>query len=434
MTATIRRGSTVDDAEGGRRRRLETTTEKLRLLQIVLLVACAVCGAIAAGAVQLRIAATEEIEERTEPLSADAVDVYRALADADAAVAQRFLRPGPGSPELTAQYERQIMAAATSLARAGTLSRRDSLTADRITDIAVQLPVYTRLVERALGAVDGPARVARLKEASALMQSTILRRAEAFQRTESQRLDSQYRQAGALPWLAVAAGATTLLALVGAQVMLTRKTRRLVNLGILAAGAVVVGLGSWWALALSASDGHLADSHRHSQAVSDALGPAQIAARQARASEILALVADDPEAYEGDYSARMQRLSRAGGAGGALGAARRLIPDGAGRQRVADTVADAQAWLLTHGGILDLHTARRYEAAVDLAVGSAQTASAAIDDRLAEAVDIERQAFTTDVRQAEDALAGLVPGTIALMVLAASAAALGIGQRLKEYR
>lgn len=433
MTATIRRRSTVDDGEGRRRRRLETTVDKLHLLQIVLLVACVVCGAVAAGAVQIRIASTKEIEERTEPLSADAVDVYRALADADASVAQRFLGYGD-SPDLTARYAAEITKAATSLARAGTLSRRNSLTADRITDIAVQLPVYTGLVERALREVDGRARVAKLKDASALMQSTILRRAEAFQRTESQRLDSQYRQAGALPWLAVAAGATTLLVLVGAQVMLTRKTRRLVNLGVLAAGAVVVGLGSWWALALSASDGHLADSHRHSQAVSDALGPAQIAARQARASEILALVADDPKAYQGDYSARMQRLSRAGGAGGALGAARRLIPDQAGRQRVADTVADARAWLDTHGEIVALHTERRYQAAVNLAMGAAETSSAAIDHRLAEAVDIERQAFTTDVRQAEDALAGLVPGTMALMILAAGAAALGIGQRLKEYR
>lgn len=67
MTATIRRSSTVDDGDGHRRRRLETTADKLRLLQIVLLVACAVCGAVAAGAVQIRIASTKEIEERTEP-------------------------------------------------------------------------------------------------------------------------------------------------------------------------------------------------------------------------------------------------------------------------------------------------------------------------------------------------------------------------------
>ena len=433
MTTTLRRGPTVDDGGRRRRRRLETTTEKLRLLQIVLMVACVVCGAVAAGAVQLRINATREIEQRTEPLSADAVDVYRALADADAAVAQGFLQEGTASAALIAGYKGQIAVAATSLARAGTLSRRNSLTADRITDIAVQLPVYTGLVERALGQ-ENPRRIATLGEASALMQSTILRRAEAFQRTESQRLDTQYQRAGAVPWLAIAAGTTSLLSLLGAQLMLTRRTRRLVNLGVFGAGAVVVGVGAWWALALSASDGHLADSRRHSQAVSDALGPAQIAARQARASEILALVADDPKAYEGDYSARMQRLSRADGAGGALGAARRLIPDQEGQKRVADTVTDAKAWLLAHGRIHKLQKAGEYQEAVKLAIGPAEDASAAIDDRLAEAVDIERRAFGADVRQARDALTGLVPGTMALMLLAAGAAALGIGQRLKEYR
>ena len=433
MTTTLRREPAVDDGERRRRRRLETTTEKLRLLQIVLMVACVVCATVAAASLQLRITATTEIEQRTEPLSADAVDVYRALADADAAVAQQFLA-GTDSLALTARYENDIRNAATSLARAGTLSGRNSLTADRITDIAVQLPMYTGLVERALRESDPRARIAKLKEASALMQSTILRRAEAFQRTESQRLDSQYRRAGALPALAVAAGATSLLALLGAQVILTRRTRRLVNVGVLAAVAVVVGLGCWWAFALSASDDHLADSRRHSQSVSDALGQAQIAARQARASEILALVADDHKNYEADYSARMLRLSRANGAGGALGAAARLIPDQAGRDRVADTVADAQAWLVTHGHIHDLHEKGRYQGAVDLALGAAESSSSAIDGRLAQAVDIERRAFGTDVRQAEGALAGLVPGTVALMVLAAGAAAWGVGQRLKEYR
>lgn len=433
MTSTIRRRSTVDDGEARRRRRLDTTTEKLRLLQIVLIVACVVCGAVAAGAVQLRIAATRQIQVRTEPLSADAVDVYRALADADAAVAQGFLQEGAESSTLMAHYERRIADAAASLTRAATLSPRNSLTADRITDIAVQLPVYTGLVERARGQTN-PRRIATLGDASSLMQSTILRRAEAFQRTESQRLDTEYRRAAAAPWLAIAAGATSVLALLGAQLMLTRRCRRLVNVGILAAGAVVVGLGSWWTLALSASDGHLADSHRHSQAVSDALGPAQIAARQARASEILALVADNPGADKEDYPARMQRLSRANGAGGALGAARRLIPDQAGGKRVADTVADAREWLVIHDQIDLLHEAGNYKQAVNLALGSAETAWADIDRRLAEAVEIERRAFGTDVRQAEDALAGLVPGTVALMVAAAGAAAFGVGQRLKEYR
>lgn len=419
-------------AGGGRRRRLDTTAERLRLLQIMLMVTSVVCGAVAAGAVQVRMTETREIEQRTEPLSADAVDVYRALADADAAVAQRFLRPDNAPPELVTRYEGGITNAATSLTRAGTLTRRNSLTADRITDISVQLPMYAALVERAL--VDSAGRLAALKSASALMQSTILRRAEAFQRTESQRLDTQYRRAGALPRLALAAGATSLLALLGAQVMLTRKTKRLFNLGLLAASAVVLGVALWWTFALSASDDHLADSRRHSQSVSDALGQAQIAARQARASEILALVTDEPDTYEEEYSARMQRLSRADGAGGALGAARRLIPDQEGQSRVTETVADARSWLLIHGQIHELHRANRDQEAVNLALGSAETESAAIDGRLAQAVDSERHAFGADIQQAEHALDGLVPGTVALMLVAAGAGAVGIGQRLKEYR
>lgn len=435
MTTVQRRSpppSGVTD-RAGRRRRLDTTTERLRLLQIVLMVVCVVCGAVAAGAIQSRIAATKEIEERTEPLSADAVDVYRALADADAEVAQHFLRENPGSPAARAPYEAGITEAETSLTRAATLSARDSLAADRIEDIAVQLPLYTGLVERALGQ-EGRVRIDTLKEASALMQSKILRRADAFQRTESQRLDAQYQRAGALPWLAVAAGFTSLLTLLGAQAILTRRTRRLVNLGLLAAGGVVAGLGLWWAFALSASDGHLADSRRHSQSVSDALSQAQIAARQARASEMLALVTNEANTYEKDFSARMLRLARADGAGGALGAAQRLIPDQTGRDRLAETVVDVRAWQAAHSQIHKVHDAGRYQEALAIATGPAETASARIDSRLTELVRSERHAFGGDVRQAEDALAGLVPGTVALMLVAAGAAAWGVGQRLKEYR
>jgi hypothetical protein len=211
----------------------------------------------------------------------------------------------------------------------------------------------------------------------------------------------------------------------------------MVNLGLGGATLAVLALAVWWTVAVSASGDHLADSRRRSQAVSYALGPAQIAARQARASEILALVAADPFRYEPDFSARMQRLARNDGAGGALGAARYLVSDRAGRETVNVTVDHARAWRAAHGQVVELQKSMGPEEATDLAVGpdgSAAAAFTAIDKALANAVTRERAAFEDDVNQAQKALAGLVPGTVAGMVAAAAAAALGVGQRLKEYR
>lgn len=440
-TAPPRRGATIapDGAPLRRKRRLRgwrTTPEKLHLVQVLLLAACVLSGVVAAAGLQLRVDTAEEIEGRTEPLTADAVDVYRALANADATVASEFLS-GTASPPGSG-YDRHIEEAARGLARAATLTARDSLTADRIADIAAQLPAYTALVERARAVRGTPEeRVSSLRSASSLMQSTILRRAEAFQRIESERLDAHYRRAGALPAVALAAGAVSVLALLATQLMMACRTRRILSLGLAAATVAVLGLGVWWSVALSAFGDHVADSRRRSQTVSDALGPAQIAARQARASEILALVTRDPNLYEPDFSARMQRLARRDGAGGALGAARRLASDQTARDSVAETLDQARAWQASHAQITQLQKTGRHQDAVALAVGPAApaaTAFTAIDDRLAAGVAHERQAFATDIDQAQDALFGLVPGTVLFMVAAAAAAATGVGQRLKEYR
>jgi hypothetical protein len=443
MTAIVEREGSDHRARGApetslrrrnrRFRRWETTPEKLRLVQVLLVLACLLTGVAAAAALQARANATRDIEDRTEPLAADAVDVYRALANADATVATDFLST---SRDGGSEYIRDIEEAAKGLARAATLTARDSLTADRILDIAAQLPAYTVLAEGALAAErTDDERASSLREPSSLMQSTILRRAETFYRIESERLDAQYRRAAALPVVALVAGAASVLALLGAQLMMARRTRRMVNLGLAGATLAVLALAVWWTVAVSASGDHLADSRRRSQAVSDALGPAQIAARQARASEILALVARDPHLYEPDFSARMQRLARNDGAGGALGAAHYLVSEQAGRKTVADTVDHARAWRAAHGEIVELQKVGRHGEATALGRhGSAAAAFTAIDKALADAVTRERFAFRTDVNQAQKALTGLVPGTVAGMVAAAAAAALGVGQRLKEYR
>ncbi len=417
-------------------RRWETTPEKLRLVQAVLVSACLLTGVVAAAALQARVSATREIEDRTEPLAADAVDAYRALANADATVATDFLAPGPTNSAGGSEYIRDIEGAAGGLARAATLTARHSLTADRISDIAAQLPTYTAFAEGALAAErKRDERASSLSAASSLMQSTILRRAETFYRIESERLDAQYRRAATLPVVALFAGAASVLALLGAQLMIARRTRRMVNLGLGGATVAVLALAVWWTVAVSASGDHLADSRRHSQARS-AFGSAQIAARQARASEILALVEANPSRYEPDFSARMQRLARNDGAGGALGAARYLVSDQAGRETVTEIVNQARAWGDAHLQIVDLEKGGRHEEAAALAIGDGSSAAAftTIDDALADAVTKERAAFETDVNQAQGALGGLVPGTVAGMVAAAAATAWGIGQRLKEYR
>jgi hypothetical protein len=412
----------------------ETTPGKLRVTRLVLVVVILLCGVAGVRAADVRIDATHEIRETIEPLNDQLTTLYRSLADADAVVASGFLtgsaQPGP----VAQRYDDDISAAATSLSEAR--KNADPLTAIRLTDIARQLPVYTGLIERARGhnRQNLPVGVAYLRRASELMQGSILPEAEELQRRQARKLDDAYQQAGSLPVLALLVGAVSLAGLILAQVFLFTRTHRVFNVGLLAAtGVVLVGL-LWWTVAGLVSNHYLRDSQGHSQAVSDALAPAQIAALQARAIESLALVARYGDASEPDFQTQLELLARENGEGGALGAARTFITDQRGQDLVRAAVAGIAPYQEAHQKVRTLYNSGAYREAVDAAVVGSAAAFAKLGDTLNAAVVHEGNEFDTDINRAENWLRGLVVGTGLLAFAAAIGAMLGIRQRLEEYR
>jgi hypothetical protein len=283
-----------------------------------------------------------------------------------------------------------------------------------------------------------PVGVAYLRRASELMQSSILPEAAELQRRQAARLDDAYRRAGSVPVVALVAGGVSLAGLIWAQVFLFRRTHRVFNVGLIAAsGAVIAGL-VWWTVAGVAAAGSLAAALGHSRSVSDALAPAQIAALQARASESLELVDRNGDAIEPDFDARMQRLARNDGAGGALGAARQFATDPKGRALVEAAVEDARGYARAHQEVRRLDKVGDYTKAVDIAVNTQEASAATAFDRLTSAlnaaIEYERGAFGTDIDRARDEFIGLPIGTGGLTLAAAIGVALGIRQRLEEYR
>ena len=418
-----------------------TTPGKLRAARTVLVCLCVAAGAVGVYGARSRVDATTEIERRTGPLSGAAISVYRSLAAADAIVAPQSLLATEADRAVARDaYNKEIQAAANSLAHASSLVADQGLTADRIASITAQLPVYTGLIGQA-GALGGSRGSDALKEASALMQSTILRRAEALQRSESGHLDAQYRRAGSLPVAALAFSGLGLVALGAVQLLLFRRTRRILNLGLALASAFVLGSLLWSGFAFSISRDHLESSRRHSQSVTDALGLARIAALQARANEVLALVVTgDVTSYDTDFSARAQLLARddgGGGVGGALGAARQLVADGPSRAQVETAVEATRSWFRAHTEVQNLRTSGRRAEAIASTIsrdGGAGGAFNRLDGILTAAVEAEDSAFGREIRRADKALDFLVVG-IGLLALAAVAAAVwGIGKRLEDYR
>ena len=416
-----------------------TTPGKLRMARILLVLGLLLAGSVGVYAANARVDTIRDVAEHLEPLNANVTTLYQSLADADATVAAGFLSGGVEPREVRTRYDHDVAVATASLARAGTQAGGELVTANRIADITSQLPIYTGLVERARannrqGLAVG---VAYLRRASDLMQNSILPAAAELQRRQAARLDDAYQRARAVPVVSLGACVMTLAGLAWTQIFVFQRTHRIINIGLVAASAAVLTGLLWWTAAEAVSAGPLTSSHRHSQAVSDALGPAQIAALQARAVESLGLVTRNGGS-EPDFDARMQQLARNGGAGGALGAAKQFTTDPEGRALVQAAVDDARSYAAAHQEVRRLDGIGEYTKAVDAAVNTHQASAAAAFDRLAAAlktaVEYERGAFGKDIDRARGWLTGLPIGIGTLALIAAAGVALGIRQRLEEYR
>jgi hypothetical protein len=418
----------------------DTTPGRLRVARLVLVLGILLAGGVAAYDTNARVDATRDIAGHLEPLNTTVTTLYQSLADADATVAAGYLSGGVEPNEVRARYDQDVVAATANLAQASTQASGEVVTTNRIADITAQLPVYTGLVERARannrqGLAVG---AAYLRRASDLMQSSILPAAAELQRRQAARLADAYQRAGSVPVVALAACGASLAGLIWVQVFLFQRTHRVFNIGLVAAsGAVLAGL-VWWTVAGMVSASFLTSSHRHSQSVSDALGPAQIAALQARAVESLELVNREGDASERDFNARMQLLAWNNGAGGALGAARQFATDRQGQALVQAAVDDARGYATAHRDVRRLDDLGDYTNAVDAAVSTQKASAATAFDRLNSAlnaaVEHEREVFRSDIDRAQGWLTGLPIGTGELALFAAVGVALGIRQRLEEYR
>lgn len=416
-----------------------TTPGKLQIARIVLVVGIVLAGVVGVVTANNRMHTTGDIAERLEPLNANVTNLYQSLADADATVAAGFLSGGVEPQEVRARYDHDIRMATASLAQAGTQAGEELVTANRIADITTELPVYTGLVERARannrqGLAVG---AAYLRRASELMQSSILPEAAELQRRQASRLKDAYQRAGAVPVVALAACGATLTGLIWVQVFLYRRTHRIVNIGlVMASGAVLAGL-VWWTVAGMVSAGSVERSLGHSRSVFHALAPAQILALQARAAESLGLITRN-DGSAPDFDARMQMLARNRGAGGALGAAMQLATDPEGRALVQTAIDGARGYAAAHEEVRRLDDAGNYTMAIDAAVGTHQASASTAFDRLAVAlqttVEYERGAVGRDIDRARSWLTGLPIGIGTLALIAAAGVALGVQQRLEEYR
>ena len=421
---------------------LSTTPGRLRLLLAGLVLLSLGWGALAAFTASQYSAAAAGVVTVREPLSLDALQIFRRLSDANDAAATAFLVGGLEPAAVQQRYLADLTAAETGLedavARGGA---GHGATATDLRTLATDIRLYDGEVQtaRADNRIGLPLGAAYLREASDLMRGTLLPKAKDLYAAENASLHGTSAQATGLPLIgaAAAAGLAVAVAFLLASRWLGRRTNRVLNIGLLAAGAAVVVSLGWLGAAYAGARGDILDAQARGSATVEALAQVGIAAQEAHADESLTLIDNTgDDGYQGDYQTKMGALGP--GTGTLLTTAVTAARGTPAAPAVAAAVRDAQAWYAAHSRVRYLDNHVSHSKAVDSVLGStsgtAGAAFAQLSSDIAVASERDQAVFDSTARSAAGAYTGLEAGLLVAALIMAAGCAWGISRRLAEYR
>lgn len=396
---------------------------------LLLIALCASAAVVTADMVGDRQLALDVLLAETEPEAHSAHRLYTSLSIADAAASTAFISGGLEPQTVRERYAQAVGAAAAEVV----IGAGDAEADARLrTGIATGLPVYTGLVEtaRANNRSGYPVGAAYLSEASHQMQSTLLPMAEELEDHRSAAVDEAGRRHVRPPWTAIVLLLVALGALAWVQTLLTRRWRRVLNPGLLAASAAMLILLAWTVIAGSISAAAMIGGRDEGTVPGSRLVESRILTHQARTAETLKLARRDATGdYDRIYDESIARIAD-------------LLegyPDEAPATDAVDSATAAlDRWRASHQRMNDALARGDYPGAAQVATGSgvAETSAAvdALDLALDGALEETRVHQRDHISHAARALDFLSPGALVLVLLAIGGVCAGIWPRLREYR
>jgi hypothetical protein len=443
--AAVRAGGAAGRVVPGpaRRRRLDlaTTPGRLWLVLIGLVLLSLAWGALAAFTATRYAAAASSVVTTREPLSLDTQLIYSRLSDANDAATTAFLAGGIEPAAAMQRYQADLSAAeagiqsATAQGGAGTPAAAKDLNA-----LAADLPTYTQ--EFGNASADNrlalPLGAAYLREASGLMRNTLLADAKDLYAAENASLHGDSAQATGLPLFCVTVviGLAVGFVLYRASRWLRGRTNRVLNVGLIAAGVLLVVSVAWLAAAYLGARGDLLDAQARGSATVEAVAQVGIVAQEAHADESLTLIDNTGyDLYQADYLKQEHALGP--GPGTLLTAASTAAQGTPAGPAAGAAVTDAKAWFTDHAKVRSLDDNGQHAAAVTSALGTssgdAGAAFTRLSSDLSSAINSDQAVFNSTARSASSAYTGLEAVTIAAALLMAAACAWGLSRRLREY-
>jgi hypothetical protein len=434
------------------RRRLATTPGRLGLAVAALAAGVLLFGLVAAYAADTRGDAVERVAT-TEPLLVAAVDLSASLSNAHAIASASFLQGGPEPTQLRVRYRDELVRAGDTVARLARETGTSPGSRSAVQLITAQLPVYAGLIGNARANLRQgyPVGNAYLRRASETLGDDMLRPARTLYASEAGSLTAGY-EAGTSAWtlaVVVVAGSALLGLLAATQVFLARATRRIVNVRLAVATAVLLGLMAWVAIAFAAQQRALVRAQHEGSDPVQLLEVTRILALRAQANESVALAARGGGGGEGrrlgdDSGFQTLRkpigLSRPGPARGSGGLLHQAVLTGHPTPAI-DAIYDRyRSYLHAHALVVRRLSRGAFDDAVRLAVGpdggaaTTSAAAAALDDALRAQANVAQARFEDGADGARAAFRGLGLGIPVFTVLCGLLALSGVRERLKEYR
>ena len=433
-------------AEGVDQLRAAATTEpgRLRAIGALLAVLVVAFGVVAAWQTDSRATAAGDVLHHSQPLSSDAADIYRSLADANTMAASGYLAGLDETPATRTQYEKDVRNAASKLVTAAANADPGSSSATYIKQLNELLPEYKGLVEsaRANNRQGFPVGGAYLRAANDTMQNQMLPKAQDLYKNENERLSADYGNATPYPWFAIALGLLALGGLAWAQRRNYQRTNRVLNGGLVAASAATAVVLLWVVVGHTVARAGLNDSYDHGVKSLTVLHDARIASLKARSDENLILVSRGSETttlpdkqvvdtYDWGYDQQIAALGKG------LKLADSLADDSAGRKPVAVANSSMKVWISRHAKVSENNELGKYDDAREGVIGAKDATAEcfnSVDASLNSALIQETKEFQQSAGDGLDAMTGLTVGAAVLAALGAAGAVLGIGRRLSEYR
>ena len=317
----------------------------------------------------------------TEPLAFTSGQIYTTLSVADAAASTAFVA-GAEPRAVRQRYEQAITQAAVAITRASS-GLTDPALVDLLARVNAQLAVYTGLIEtaRTNNRVGNPVGSSYLSEASALMQDKILPDAQSLYQVTSARVDAETTASAKIPAPVIIVVTATLGFGVFAHRWLARRTKRRVNVGLVAGGLAIALMIVWVGTALAIST---AGSRAAKNTAADSLRTVTnlaITAQQARADETLSLIRrGDEDVRKRSYYQRVDTM-------------REQLGDYLARKDSVDKSGLAQAdqllekWRQADERINNYITVGNYQAATQVALGTGEDDSTPAFDKLNDALE-----------------------------------------------